>query len=910
MAHTKVKTDPKKLRSLFIIWGLTALSCLFIFYRFLFGDALVVFSDAASDTKQQYLMQYSTIVNHLRNDNLSLWDLNIGFGASMFSLNMSNVFLMLVYFAGYLFGIGRIPGVIVYLLIFQIFLAGTFCYLFLDCFSFSEKSKIIASYIYGLNGYILVWGQHYQFGSFIVFLPLLLFFLERAIRRRKCSLSAPLVIAVMVCASVYMSYMALLLTGCYLIFRMVILDGTRRERIRLFFVHCGSMLLGLGIGSFIFLPMVYYLLTISSRLESDTPFLARFFGYFSPFRAEFYETALLRFFSTTFQGIRSYHGFSNFYEAPVLFFSALFLPLALQYIFTIHRQNTAKKVKVMQYLALLFFCFCMFVRAGASIFNAFAYPFSRHSFIFMPLFAVVTAFTLDQIWSRRRISVPALVLACAAIAYVHYDAYHTVTERILRISVILMCLAACFMIVLLLADLRISQPRFRKITACLLLLTCAANVSLEGYLCYNDRDVLSTSDPAYWGGLHNPNVTEALNYLKETDPSLYRTEKDYYSGSFCMDGLAQNYRGISAYNSTPNRNLEEFVNLVIPNFPIMAKYEYTFRQIGYYTGHSTLFGIKYLLSQSPDLKLDGFTFLKQFGDVYIYQNSNVSSIARFYTDIGDSALLDDAYGNMDLERMLQETMFLDCDETGAAEALVKEVTGQELQTAKALTEAYALEEIPLTIPDVKADGSSDSVTISLDRTVLDAYERVYLEFDISVPKVTDITVNPDDPMEYHFRVYKGEAKHVQLAIPASFDSVIMSKYGGNLKGTISNIRLLGSKTPVSAYEGAEIVLNDANNDSVLSGSVQTENGGFLFLPVPCEDGWSAAVDGVPTEILRTDVGFMSIPISEGEHTFAFTYRQPLMQPGIYVSIFSLGIWCILLIIQIRRKKQTAVPGKI
>jgi hypothetical protein len=84
----------RRFRSLLIIWGLTVFSCLFIFRYFLFSDALVAFSDAGSDTKQQYLMQYATIVNHLKDGTFSFWDLNNGFGTSMFALNLTNLFLI------------------------------------------------------------------------------------------------------------------------------------------------------------------------------------------------------------------------------------------------------------------------------------------------------------------------------------------------------------------------------------------------------------------------------------------------------------------------------------------------------------------------------------------------------------------------------------------------------------------------------------------------------------------------------------------------------------------------------------------------------------------------------------------------------------------------------------------------
>lgn len=883
----------KRFQSLLLLWGLLAASSLVIFRYFLFGDLLVVFNDAGSDTRQQYLMQYATIVNHLKTGNYSLWDLNNGFGASMFSLNMSNIFLMLVYLAGYLFGIGRIPGVIVYLLLLQIVLAGTFCFLFLDNFSLSNRSKVIASYIYGLCGYLLIWGQHYQFGSFVVFLPLLLHLLERAIRRKKFSLSVPFVTAAMVCASVYMSYMALIMAGCYILYRMVLCDDTCRRRIRAFILHCSSLVLGIGIGAFIFLPMAYYLMTNSSRLENSVPFLQRIAGYLSLYDSDFYETAFLRMFSSLSQGLSDYSGYSNFYEAPVLFFGVLFLIVAFQYVFTIHKQKASVKSKCLQYTAIAFFVFCMFIRLGAAAFNAFAYPFARHSFIFMPLFALVTAYTLDQILIRKQLSIPALALSALYITAAGVISLRGLTQDSLKAVMLLSLLLGWAMIILLVIAARgraKNKSLFRngQVIAAMLLACVALNMTAEGYYCYNGREVLTRSAPYYWAGLYNPNVAEAVSYLKENDPELFRTEKDYAAGSYCMDAMAQGYRGISAYNSTPNSNLEEFVNCVIPNFPLMARYEYTYRQIGYYTGHSTLFGIKYLLSQIPDLQLDGFTLLKQFGDIYVYKNENVSSFARFYTKTSDSSILKNAYGKLDLEQMLLETLFLDDPQEDT-----------HSNTAK-----YSLEKIPVHLPNIKADGSSDSVTIPLDQEALDEYERVYLEFDIKLSDSGDVCVNPDQPLPYYFRLSAGRTQHVQIAVPKSYDRVTLQSVGGSLKGKIRKIRLLGSRGTVPAQTQSTVTMPDTANDSVLSGTVNAAQDGYLFLPVPYENGWSAVVDGKETPILRADIGFMSIPVSEGDHSFTFTYRQPYMQAGIYLSIVSLIIWSILCMVRIYKKKKS------
>ena len=38
----------------------------------------MIFNDIGSDTWQQYIMNYTSIVNHLRDGSFSLWDFNNG----------------------------------------------------------------------------------------------------------------------------------------------------------------------------------------------------------------------------------------------------------------------------------------------------------------------------------------------------------------------------------------------------------------------------------------------------------------------------------------------------------------------------------------------------------------------------------------------------------------------------------------------------------------------------------------------------------------------------------------------------------------------------------------------------------------------------------------------------------------
>lgn len=110
----------------------------------------------------------------------------------------------------------------------------------------------------------------------------------------------------------------------------------------------------------------------------------------------------------------------------------------------------------------------------------------------------------------------------------------------------------------------------------------------------------------------------------------------------------------------------------------------------------------------------------------------------------------------------------------------------------------------------------------------------------------------------------------------------------------------------------------ANRQAMGSYALSVDKAGFtsrirleqelpVFYSVPWEQGWSATVDGTPTEILRANVGFMTVRVPAGDHEIRFTYRTPGLLPGKAVSAVSallLALW-----IMARRLKQQHPLGE-
>ena len=230
-------------------------SCLFIFRQYLFGNSVLVYNDVGGDTWQQYTAYYASVVNHLRAGNFALWDFTNGLGINLFSWLQMDPSMILLFLTGIILGPAHMLYYLVVLQILKILAAGILFYMFLSEFSYSIPAKFLTAFVYGLNGYLLVWGQHYQFGMVTVYFPLMLLFAERYIRGKKGKTFFCASVFLSGIYSIYLSYMSLIGIGFYLLFRSIMTEKRPGAVFRKFFIGCGQIVLGIGISLGIYLPM-------------------------------------------------------------------------------------------------------------------------------------------------------------------------------------------------------------------------------------------------------------------------------------------------------------------------------------------------------------------------------------------------------------------------------------------------------------------------------------------------------------------------------------------------------------------------------------------------------------------------------------------------------------------------------
>lgn len=82
--------------------------------------------------------------------------------------------------------------------------------------------------------------------------------------------------------------------------------------------------------------------------------------------------------------------------------------------------------------------------------------------------------------------------------------------------------------------------------------------------------------------------------------------------------------------------------------------------------------------------------------------------------------------------------------------------------------------------------------------------------------------------------------------------------------------------------------------------ISLDSAAVVFFSVVADDGFTAFIDGAPTKIYETNLGFSSVIVPAGSHDISFRYFPPGLIPGLIVS--ALGLLIAVIMYFIRPKK--------
>lgn len=794
-------------RALCFLFLLLSASCSFIFRDYLYGNDLMIFNDIGSDTWQQYIMNYTSIVNHLRDGSFSLWDFNNGLGINQFNFNLFDPFLMLLYGAGVVLGPAHMLLYINVIQILKIMVAAFAFYWFLSQFSFSVLSKMITSYAYALNGFLLVWGQHYQFGTVVIYFPLMLLFCEKFIQKKKGKALFPVMVFLCGIYSVYFTYMCLAATGLYLLFRILMLDGlTWKERIQRFLLGCAEMIMGVGMSLVVFLPMAEVLLDVSSRLESDRTGLLDFLRQcFTPYSRKFYLSMLKRMFSSNLQngyglakGPQQY--VMNYYEDPVLFCSTLAVFLNVQFLAVLRKADMTKRAKRVLYGVAALILVGTALPVGGTVFNYFTLPTQRYTFVLMTVFLLLMAWMWDYMRKGGKLNLVLILAVTALMGWAYWCGYEQAGFQEYRTNILILTVTGILTAVCLTLLCFLKDTQIRNVILGVMGVVLVVNVVSEGGTNYQNRVTMKKTDvPAevmvqetqryeemrtsddkeikyraeiekpqdFFREMYRVDLADCLNYLKENDPTFYRVEKDYISGTVSMDSSGQGYRGISTYNSVMNGNVKEFVETCYPELFFADHNHYTFWNNVDDNWLAAFLGVKYILSGNGEPDETKYKLLDQVGSLYIHENVLDAQTAHFYTQDISEESLKELCTEENREELLGEAIALE-DGTEIGDA-------SEIQTLKSEEQETAEQNSSVTLDAPQ----KDSVVTGSVHAEADGYALFMIPYE----KGWSLTIDGEKA-----ELLRGDIGFLACEVPEGDHTILLTFEAPGLKaGTIGSV---------------------------------------------------------------------------------------------------------------------------
>lgn len=794
-------------RALCFLFLLLSASCSFIFRDYLYGNDLMIFNDIGSDTWQQYIMNYTSIVNHLRDGSFSLWDFNNGLGINQFNFNLFDPFLMLLYGVGVVLGPAHMLLYINVIQILKIMVAAFAFYWFLSQFSFSVPSKMITSYAYALNGFLLVWGQHYQFGTVVIYFPLMLLFCEKFIQKKKGKALFPVMVFLCGIYSVYFTYMCLAATGLYLLFRILMLDGlTWKERIQRFLLGCAEMIMGVGMSLVVFLPMAEVLLDVSSRLESDGTRLLDFLRQcFTPYSRKFYLSMLKRMFSSNLQngyglakGPQQY--VMNYYEDPVLFCSTLAVFLNVQFLAVLRKADMTKRAKRVLYGVAALILVGTALPVGGTVFNYFTLPTQRYTFVLMTVFLLLMAWMWDYMRKGGKLNLVLILAVTALMGWAYWCGYEQAGFQEYRTNILILTVTGILTAVCLTLLCFLKDTQIRNVILGVMGVVLVVNVVSEGGTNYQNRVTMKKTDvPAevmvqetqryeemrtsddkeikyraeiekpqdFFREMYRVDLADCLNYLKENDPTFYRVEKDYISGTVSMDSSGQGYRGISTYNSVMNGNVKEFVETCYPELFFADHNHYTFWNNVDDNWLAAFLGVKYILSGNGEPDETKYKLLDQVGSLYIHENVLDAQTAHFYTQDISEESLKELCTEENREELLGEAIALE-DGTEIGDA-------SEIQTLKSEEQETAEQNSSVTLDAPQ----KDSVVTGSVHAEADGYALFMIPYE----KGWSLTIDGEKA-----ELLRGDIGFLACEVPEGDHTILLTFEAPGLKaGTIGSV---------------------------------------------------------------------------------------------------------------------------
>lgn len=410
------------------------------------------------------------------------------------------------------------------------------------------------------------------------------------------------------------------------------------------------------------------------------------------------------------------------------------------------------------------------------------------------------------------------------------------------------------------------------------------------------------------------------------DDEFYRVSKYAYAGNFIKhanDSIYGDYSSTFFYNSVNNSNILDFVEYFNIN---NENANVGYNGVGKRYILETISGVKYYISKESenrsapynfsyydsyesikynenDLNIIYDTFLKNKGNYVkenniIYINNNSLPLGFVYDQYVYKNDLD-SLSPLERQSYLSKSVILETDNVNVSK--YENDVHNELITKLSYE---IIETSGLKIKDNKiiVDSMDNHIKIKVDNL---ENSELYLEFlgmeNENRYNKTVIEYISDDENWLETIFYLGENFYID-----NYDQLLYMGYDENqttrtltLKfnaaGTYNykelNVYSMSMKNMIEDIEklNQNTLQNIKITSNKITGNVTLDKEGILFLSIPYNNGFEAYVNGKKVDILKSNICYMGLELSEGNNEITLIYNPPGLSTGFKISLISTSV---------------------
>ena len=877
---------------------LSFISSIIIYSKFIFGEYIYAYTDMGYDTVHSYLPQFEYLAQVIREGNFSLYSFQIGMGTdtSDYYAHFTNPFAWIPILYGAFAGVEQTGYAIVYMQIVIGIVAGIVMYCYLQRFRFHKVAILLVSYIYSLNGYLFSTGQHYVFAHLTVWVPLLYLCIEVYLCDRKKWYWLLLISTYVGVRGGTTAFALMFAGGVYVVLRYLMQEKRTFLQKMQGIVRCAWwMILGLGCSMIIFLPRMH--LIMNTNRIAQTSSKVGILEYIRLLDWEQFRTAILRLFSNNLSGtVSNWNGADYHFTAYPYYLSVVFIFCLTQWIYF-----NVKEKRKWNLIVGGVITFAIIDNFFPYLMNMFAYSQYRQMELLLPIFMIMMADVLTNFIEYRcyhrgvmyiTLLVSIIVVVCLR------DNVDSVGEWITVGNVVVSGCVFVGIMELLYHFINGRNKTLLCVMELLLFFAVGCNLIVDHReSVYADRTpMLKTTLVSTF---HSDVVKKAIEIANELErDNVFRMSKNYLGETAHANwSLTLPVRTVDAYYSCLNGTLKEYgknfsfadPKYVNGNQMIYSTYNYGTSFDSYM---ATMLGIRYLISSYPRECAD-WSLISQLDEYrYLYKNKMAKTIGLLY----DNHITEDDYeqlSELDRAYVTEQTVVLKESNShmnfGIAYNELKNLikmddifsTGNDLQiiSDRICGESVDYTEIHIPIENSNLNQSGQQNVVQFDIQMTDSSS-------------VDVVFNNGYAQDYfnswntQLEIQGQEKRTITRTIPQDAQEIVIL-IQGTTNFAISIPSIYSSTNCGFTNEG--ITIQNENMGDVVNCQVECEDDKVLFLSIPYSKGWKATLNQKEVEIYKANYGFMAIKLPAGRHVIELTYRNPYMNIGMVISLFSLCV---------------------